>query len=119
MDWSLKTKNKAVFDYVQGLVRMRKAHPAFRMAKTVSIQAKLRFIENQLAGIIGYTLNGAAVSDSWKKIQVWFNGNSTAKKITLKENRWKTAVLNNKFEEINVDNEITLMPNSCVVIFKK
>jgi pullulanase len=119
IDWSLKTKNKAVFDYVQGLVRMRKAHPAFRMATTASIQANLRFIENQPAGIIGYTLNGAAVNDSWKNIQVWFNGNSTSQKIILKGSGWNTAVLNNKFEEKENINQIMLGANSCVVIYKK
>jgi pullulanase len=119
IDWSLKTKNKAVFDYVQGLVCMRKAHPAFRMAATASIQANLRFIENQPAGVIGYTLNGAAVNDSWKNIQVWFNGNSISQKIILKGSGWNTAVLNNKFEETAVSGDINLLQNSCVVIYKK
>jgi pullulanase len=119
IDWSLKTKNKAVFDYVQGLVHMRRSHPAFRMATTGSIQANLRFIDNQPAGIIGYTLNGAAVNDSWKTIQVWFNGNSSPQKITLENGGWKTAVLNNKFEEMAVSGEINLGANSCVVVFKK
>ena len=31
IDWSLKTKNKEVFEYVKGLIKMRKEHPAFRM----------------------------------------------------------------------------------------
>jgi pullulanase len=119
MDWSLKTKNKAVFNYVQGLVRMRKAHPAFRMSTTASIAANLRFINNQPAGVISYTLNGAAVNDSWKNIQVWFNGNTTPQKITIEGSGWKTAVLNNKFEETAVGAEISLGANSCVIIYKK
>jgi pullulanase len=119
MDWSLKTKNKAVFDYVQGLVRMRKAHPAFRMNTTASIAANLRFINNQPAGVIGYILNGAAVNDTWKNIQVWFNGNTTPQKIKIEGSGWKTAVLNNKFAETAVGNEIALAANSCVIIYKK
>ena len=119
MDWALKTKNKAVFDYVQGLVRMRKAHPAFRMATTASIQTNLRFIDKQPTGVIGYELNGAAVNDSWKTIQVWFNGNTTAQKIKLEGSGWKTAVMNNKFEETVVSGEINLGANSCVIVFKK
>ena len=119
IDWALKTKNKAVFDYVLGLVRMRKAHPAFRMAKTASIAVNLRFIPNQATGVIGYNLNGAAVNDSWKKIQVWFNGNSSEQKITLKREGWNTAVLNNKFEEIKNVSEIVLKANSCVILYKK
>ncbi len=119
IDWSLKTKNKAVFDYVQGLVRMRKAHPAFRMATTANIQANLRFIDNQAPNVIGYQLNGLAVNDSWKTIQVWFNGNSTAQKIKVETTGWKTAILNNNFIENSVENEIRVAPYSCVVIYKK
>jgi pullulanase len=100
-------------------VRMRKAHPAFRMATTAGIQANLRFIDNQPAGIIGYKINGAAVNDSWKDIQVWFNGNSTTQKISLEGNGWKTAVLNNKFEETSVGSEINVEANSCVIMYKK
>ncbi len=119
IDWSLKTKNKAVFDYVQGLVRMRKAHPAFRLPTTASIKANLRFIDNQPAGVIAYALNGVAVNDSWKKIQVWFNGNSSSQKIKIKSSGWKTVVLNNRFEESIIGSEITLGANSCVIIYKK
>jgi pullulanase len=117
MDWSLKTKNKAVYDYVQGLVRMRRAHPAFRMATTASIQTNLRFIDNQPAGVIGYKLNGAAVNDSWKNIQVWFNGTAVAKTISMQGTGFKTAILNNSFVKNNVDKEIVLQPFSCTLLY--
>jgi pullulanase len=117
MDWSLKTKNKAVYDYVQGLVRMRKAHPAFRMGTTANIAANLRFMDNQPAGIIGYTLNGAAVNDTWKTIQVWFNGTAVAKTISIKGAGFKTAVSNNSFLKNNIEKEIVLQPFSCTVLY--
>jgi hypothetical protein len=98
---------------------MRKSHPAVSMATTASIAANLRFINNQPGDVIGYTLNGAAVNDSWKTIQVWFNGNSTPQKIKIEGSGWKTAVLNNKFEETAVGGEISLGANSCVIIYRK
>jgi pullulanase len=118
MDWSLKTKNKAVFDYVQGLVKMRRAHPSFRIASTASIQANLRFVDNQPKGIIRYVINGAAMNDSWKNIQVFFNGNNSAQEIKMIRNGWKTAILNNKFQETEVGNVINLEPYSCSIIYK-
>jgi pullulanase len=119
MDWSLKTKNKSVFDYVQGLVRMRKAHPAFRIATTASIQTNLRFIDTNQAGVIGYKLNGAAIKDSWKNIQVWFNGTAVAKTISVEGTGFKTAVSNNRFVKSTVEKEIQLQPFSCTLLYKE
>ncbi len=117
IDWSLKTKNLGVFKYVQGLIKMRKQHPAFHMASTGQIQNNLVFLEDQQAGVIGYTLNGAAVNDQWKKIQVWFNGTSSNKSIQLGGNKWKFAIENNKFANGNASKQIILLPSSCTIIF--
>ena len=38
IDWSLKTKNREVFDYVQQLIKMRKTHPAFTMQTAAQIK---------------------------------------------------------------------------------
>jgi pullulanase len=45
IDWSLKTKNKEVFDYVKALIKMRKDHPAFRMTKANQISENVEFQE--------------------------------------------------------------------------
>ncbi len=119
IDWSLKTKNKAVFDYVQGLVQLRKQHPAFRMATTSQIQHNVDFIKTDIKNVIGYNLNGEAVRDDWKKIQVWFNGNATAQKIILPNNEvWKTAIVNNLFKQKDVMGDIVIAPFSCVILYR-
>ena len=89
------------------------------MAIIASIAKNLRFIDNQPLGVIGYKLNGVAINDGWKTIQVWFNGNSTSQKITLQGSGWKTVVLNNKFKETVIANEINLEEISCVIIYSK
>jgi len=77
IDWNLKTTNKDVFDYVRQLIKMRKSHPAFRMQTAEPIQSNIKFDEAAPAGVVSYEINGGAVGDSWKKIQVWFNGSNT------------------------------------------
>jgi pullulanase len=63
-----------VVQYVEDLIRLRRQHPAFRMYTGAQIAEYLRFDEHTPAGTIAYTLNGAAMNDSWKKIWVGFNG---------------------------------------------
>jgi pullulanase len=117
IDWNLKTQNNAVFDYVQQLIQLRKAHPAFRMTTTAAIKKNLSFLDAP-AGVIGYIINGAAVKDPWKQIQVWFNG--TANDIILpaaQTNGFKTVVVNNAFVNGGVE-ELVLKGYSCVILYK-
>ncbi len=92
IDWSLKAKNKDVYDYVKGLIAIRKKHPAFRMTDSKQIAANIRFESNLPAGIVAYSINGAAVKDSWKKVFVVYNGSGSQQSIKLPPGSWKVAV---------------------------
>ncbi|MEY2918138.1 MAG: hypothetical protein RIS73_1852 [Bacteroidota bacterium] len=117
IDWNLKTSNKGVYNYVQGLIAMRKAHPAFRMATTAQIQKNLKFLDAP-AGVIGYEINGVAVGDSWKKLQVWFNGSADQKIIPAAHTKgFTTAIVNNQFSSTAVDG-LVIKPYSCVLLYK-
>lgn len=118
IDWNLKSQNKEVFDYVRNLIQLRKTHPAFRMATAKQIKEDISFFENQPAGIIGYQLNGAAVNDSWKNIQVWFNGSNTQEKIYLNKGSWQTAIQNNHFKKTSVK-ALVIQPFSCTIVFEE
>lgn len=74
IDWDLKTKNKDVFEYVKALIKMRKEHPAFRMADAKSIKENINFLEMGSPGFIVFDINGGAVNDKWKTIRVYLNG---------------------------------------------
>jgi len=88
IDWSRKTKYKAVFEYYKGLVALRKAHPAFRMPSTEMIQKHLKFVETGIPGLIAYRINDNANGDSWKNIMVILNGNATAQSVKLPKGNW-------------------------------
>ncbi len=119
IDWNLKTKNKYVFDYVKALISMRKQHPAFRMMKAEDMAANIVFRDNVPDGVISYTINGEALGDSWKTIQVFYNGSAKKQDIVISKG-WQTAVLNNEFaittEEIVGTMEIG--PFCCTILYK-
>jgi pullulanase len=118
IDWSLKTVNKDVFDYVKFLITMRKTHPAFRMGTAGQVAANIHFADDMPQGTIGYTIHGAAVKDTWKKIFVCFNGSGTDKSISLPTGSWKLAVDSNRPGVGNKHTtSLTLQPYSCCVLY--
>ena len=118
IDWDLKTKNKDVFDYVKGLIKMRKEHPAFRMRTAKEVADNLVFLDKLSPGIIGYTINGETVKDSWKKIRVYFNGSSEEYATKLENKNWSIAILNNHLAtNQTLQNILILQPYSCTVLY--
>jgi len=119
IDWSLKTKNKEVFEYVKGLIKMRKQHPAFRLKTTEQIASLIRFDEKTSEGVIIYEIDGNGVADKWGKIRVMFNGTNRIQHFQFDNANWKTAILNNKItDKENSQESNVLEPYSCSILFK-
>ncbi|MGC4100794.1 type I pullulanase [Ferruginibacter sp.] len=119
IDWNLKSTNKAVFEYVQALIAMRKAHPAFRMSTAEQVRNNIKFLET-VTGVIGYEINGAAVGDKWKTIHVFYNGTDSEQYISLSlRYEFTPAVLNNAFANGTFINAELIQPHSCIVLYKK
>ena len=118
IDWSLKVRNRDVFDYVKALVRIRKEHPAFRMRTADQIQANIRFEEHLPEGVVGYVIDGAAMRDDWRRIRVYYNGGHTIQKLFMEVKNWKMAVRNNRIAtgEI-IRDHIILQPFSCNILY--
>ncbi len=115
INWDLKTKNLATNQYIQSLIKIRRAHPAFRMTSANQIANHLVFQNNLPEGIIAYTLNGAAVGDSWKKIWVGFNGTQAPKTLTLPVGNWKVASISHASSIEG--NQIKLDGSSAVILY--
>lgn len=119
IDWSLKTQNKAVFDYVKALVAMRKAHPSFRLTTADQVAWLIRFSEGLPPQMVAYTINGAAVKDSWKIIWVVFNGSNQPQSIALPSGSWQFAIKDNAVAGGTVSKEITVRAYGCTVLYQQ
>jgi pullulanase len=91
IDWSRKTRYKAVFEYYRGLVALRKNHPAFRMTSTQMINQNLKFTDPGMPGVIVYLVANNANGDKWKNILVILNGNTSSRIISLPAGKWTLA----------------------------
>lgn len=92
IDWSLKAKNEDVFRYYQGLIALRKAHPAFRMGDAETVRRHLHFTDiADGAGVVAFTIDGAAVGDEWKTIVVVLNANRYDVETSLPAGEFRVA----------------------------
>lgn len=118
INWNLKTENLGITRYVESLIRIRKQHPAFRMTTAAEIASDIRFDQTAPPGMIVYTLNGAAVQDSWKKIRVAFNGTAYPLKILLPGGSWKVAIPGGDLPD-QVSGEITVDKFGAVILYQQ
>ena len=122
IDWSRKTTHKAVFEYVQGLIQLRKNHPAFRMTSQEAIVRHLHFLEPDSPNLVAYTLSDYANGDAWKRILVVFNGNKTRQTIRIPEGNWKVALdgegINEEGLRTITSNMLTIPGIAAMVLFE-
>jgi pullulanase len=116
INWDFKTSNASTYQYIQSLIKIRKSHPSFRMQNAAQISKNLFFQNNLPEGIIAYTLNGAAVGDSWKKIWVAFNGSKTFQTVQLPAGNWKVGSISHASSLKN--NQLILDGSSAVILFQ-
>ena len=94
--WTLKTEHKDVFDYVSQLIKIRKAHPAFRMGDAEKVRENLAFLPVKQSNVIAWKLNGEAVGDTWKEIIIILNSNVKAIKQTIPAGTYTVVCANGK-----------------------
>jgi pullulanase len=87
--WDLKaqTTKMEVFAYYKGLIELRKAHPAFRMATSAEVLNNVDFVYEDKPGILAYTISNYANNDTWGTILVIHNS-GTFVKLPLPAGTW-------------------------------
>lgn len=89
IDWSLKSENIDVFNYVKGLIKMRKMHPAFRLTTQQEVASLINFTKQNQPGVVSYQLNGGKIGDTWKNIFIAYNGGNSSVNLSLPSGNWK------------------------------
>ncbi|MEY4301413.1 MAG: type pullulanase, partial [Actinomycetota bacterium] len=92
LQWNQRATNIATVNYYKGLIALRMGHKAFRMTTADQVKANLTFLTAD-EPVVAYSLNGAAVGDSWNTIVVAHNPKSSAYKLTLPSSAsWQVVV---------------------------
>ncbi len=98
IDWDNKTKNLDLFEYYKQLIKLRKEHPAFKMTSQEQIQKHLKFLDYPYDNVVGFTIEGNANGDSWKRILVIYNGNARGKELQVPPGNWKMICTNGRID---------------------
>lgn len=123
IEWSFKTKNKDLFNYIKGLIALRKAHPAFRIPTVDGLRQWLHFLDTGDSGVIAYTLGEYANGDEWKEILVAYNGNRHQAEINIPEQEWTVICRDG---EINLDSQdkiaggnVQIAASSALILYRQ
>ena len=123
IDWSLKAKNRDVFDFIRGLIALRKAHPAFRIPTVEGLQQWLRFMDTGDSGVIAYTLGEYANNDEWKEILVAYNGNRHEVEIGIPEGEWNVVCRNGQIDPEGKDRlpggSVKIAASSALILYRQ
>lgn len=90
LDWSRKQQYARVFAYYAGLVRLRAAHPAFRMDSAAAVRKRLRFLKAPKQ-VDAFELINHANGDRWKNIVVIYNPNDKPVRVSLPSGAWRVV----------------------------
>ncbi|MEM8835195.1 MAG: type I pullulanase [Planctomycetota bacterium] len=121
-DWPRKGAYRDVFEYVRGLIELRRAHPAFRMADRDDVRQSLSFLPSTVTTdrrVIAFTLDGEALGDSWATILVAYNGTPDEQVVQLPPGAWTQVVDHERagVERIAIRrSSVTMEPYSMAVL---
>ena len=122
-DWARAAQFPDVQKYYQGMIAIRKAHPAFKMQTADLIRKNLKFLADSSLpnGVVAYTLDGAAVKDSWKKIVVILHGTRGRQTMQLPAGTWNVAANDTKASTSSlgkVSGTLNLEPLSAYILYQ-
>ncbi|WP_294479748.1 type I pullulanase [uncultured Bacteroides sp.] len=122
IDWSFKDKNLDFFNYLKGLIALRKTHPAFRIPTVEGIQQWLHFLDTGDSGVIAYTLGEHANGDEWTEILIAYNGNRHEAEINILEQEWtvvcRDGQINLESEEKISGGNVTIAASSALILYR-
>lgn len=88
IDWSLKTKNAAQFEYYKKLIRLRREHPAFRMTTAGEVEKNIVFDKVKADNVVSYSIKHHANGDEWSEIKLIFNGSAVPYAARIPKGNW-------------------------------
>lgn len=121
INWALKTAHRDVFDYLKGLISLRKAHPVFRMGNPDLIRKHLEFLHVTASNVVAFRLKGNPCGDSWLNTIVILNARPEPVKVQIPDGKYGIACRDGMVDLVLglgtiQGNEVTVSPISAMII---
>lgn len=120
LDWNNLKKYPEVMKYYQGLIQLRREHPAFRLTTNEEVQKHLEFLPVEGDCLVAYRLKNYAGRDNWRNIIVVLNANKKSKTVSVPKACYTVVCKNGKIDlngmEIVTGNSIDVPAQSALII---
>ncbi|KAB2338880.1 type I pullulanase [Cytobacillus depressus] len=119
LDWEGKAKNANHVNYINGIIRIRKSHQAFRFSNAALIRKHFSYlpIENP---VIGFILDEVNKFGKWNRIIVLFNPSEVKQTLRVPKGVWQMLADDNQAGLVPVrlikHESLELMPVSSYVL---
>ena len=94
--WQLKRENRDLFDYVSGLIALRKAHPAFHYGDAEEVRNGLHFIPADDEEVIAFRLTGKPQGEVWNEIIVVLNPLAKPATVAVHQGDYRIACMDGR-----------------------
>ena len=126
--WEEKAEHSDVYEYYQGLIALRRAHPMFRLETADEVRKAICYLDDQLGlpvpqGCIAYLLSDVTGRDEWSRALLLFNANPRTIELTVPGGKWQiygdgrevsTIPLRNS-SKIVIDDFVKIPPRSALI----
>lgn len=91
--WREKAGHRDVYEYYQGLIALRLAHPMFRLETADEVRRAVKFFDDQLGlivppGCLAYSIEDVTGKDEWARALVILNPHAKAIELNIPEGKW-------------------------------
>jgi pullulanase len=119
LDWENLRTYPQVFNYYQSLIRLRKNHPAFRLANADLVRKHLEFFDAPQP-VVAFRLKNYAGRDDWRDIIVLLNSSRKMHSVTIPKGNYTVVCRGGVINEHGLGNvcgsEISVDPQSAIIL---
>lgn len=112
IDWRLKKEHQDAYEYIRGLIALRKVHPAFRLGCAEKVFEHLEFINPDAKGVVAFRIKGQPEGEEWKDITVILNAAKNSVRVEVPEGVYRVVCQDGK---INPDKGLFDMKGKVLV----
>ena len=117
--WENLKRYPQVFSYYEGLISLRRNHPAFRLGNAELVRQHLEFLPSD-GCLVAFRLTGHAGGDEWRNIVVVLNANKMSRSIAIPDGQYIVVCRDGIINEAGLDtikgSQITVPAQSAIII---
>lgn len=124
IDWRLKKQHNDSYEYIKGLIALRKAHPAFRLGTAEKVYEHLEFINPGTEGVVAFRIKGQPEGEEWKDITVILNAGTKTANVEVPEGTYCVVCYDGKISpekglKDSKGNTLAAAPQSATIAYRK